>query len=64
MSKTEDYKEKRLDRLFMEYLDIAIGSFENPHNKTNSDRLKVYRDAFHEVVGPHLINDGFEPREN
>jgi hypothetical protein len=58
----DPYQEKRLDALFMEYLDTALGIFERPHNMTNAQRLNVYRDAFHEVVGPNLIPDEYAPR--
>jgi hypothetical protein len=60
----DPYQSKRLDELFMEYLDIALGKFEQPHNMTNSERLKIYRDSFHEVVGPNLIPDENAPRED
>ena len=42
--------EKELDRMFTQYLENALIEFEAPHNMDESERLDVYRKAFHKVV--------------
>ena len=42
--------EKELDRMFTQYLENALIEFEAPHNMNETERLDVYRKAFHKVV--------------
>lgn len=45
-----EISEKDLDSMFMQYLDIALGEFEQPHSMTDTERLDVYRRAFKKVI--------------
>lgn len=49
LSKTET------EKMFTQYLEYALIEFEEPHNMSETERLDVYRQAFHKTVNSKVI---------
>lgn len=52
-----------LDMMFVMYLDEALAEFEKPHQKTEAERLDVYREAFRKVVMAEIHKKMDESRD-